>query len=108
MNINHIENAKVFKAFCDETRLMVLELLQSGEKCACVLLEKVAVGQSTLSHHMKILVDSGVVYARKEGKWTYYSISTRGSEEAIRLLKQLTMISSNIYDNCDKRGDVNE
>ena len=48
MNINHIENTKVFKAFCDETRLTVLELLQSGEKCACALLEKVNIGQSTL------------------------------------------------------------
>ncbi|MDR0362723.1 MAG: metalloregulator ArsR/SmtB family transcription factor [Planctomycetota bacterium] len=90
MNASHLENAKIFKAFCDETRLMVLELLRSGEKCACVLLEKVVVGQSTLSHHMKILVESGIVAARKEGKWTYYSISGVGSEAAARLLKELT------------------
>ena len=90
MNNTYVENAKVFKAFCDETRLMALELLQSGEKCACVLLEKVNIGQSTLSHHMKILVDSGIVSARKEGKWTYYAISTTGSDRAIQLLKQLT------------------
>jgi ArsR family transcriptional regulator len=90
MGQTHLENAKIFKAFCDETRLMVLELLQSGEKCACVLLEKVAVGQSTLSHHMKILVESGVVAARKEGKWMYYSISGEGSENAARLLKEIT------------------
>jgi ArsR family transcriptional regulator len=57
MDERHTLNAKVFKAFCDETRLMALELLQGGEKCACVLLEEVNVGQSTLSHHMKILVD---------------------------------------------------
>jgi ArsR family transcriptional regulator len=92
MSQTHLENAKTFKAFCDETRLMVLELLRSGEKCACVLLEKVAVGQSTLSHHMKILVESGIVTARKEGKWTYYSISGKGSENAARLLKELTTI----------------
>ncbi len=75
MQNEYSEYAKVFKAFCDETRLMVLSLLQSGEKCACVLLEKVNVGQPTLSHHMKILVDSGVVYARKQGKWTHYSLN---------------------------------
>ncbi|MFV0413742.1 MAG: ArsR/SmtB family transcription factor, partial [Oscillospiraceae bacterium] len=68
----------MFKAFCDENRLMVLELLQSGEKCACVLLEQLHIAQSTLSHHMKILVESGVVAARKEGKWTYYSFSPDG------------------------------
>ena len=54
MSVSHLENAKIFKAFCDETRLRVLELLQNGEKCACVLLDKVNVGQPTLSHHMKI------------------------------------------------------
>jgi ArsR family transcriptional regulator len=92
MSQTHLKNAKIFKAFCDETRLMVLELLRSGEKCACVLLEKVMVGQSTLSHHMKILVESGIVAARKEGKWTYYSISEEGNETAARLLKELTTV----------------
>lgn len=94
MESKHLENARVFKAFCDETRLMVLELLQSGEKCACILLEKVDVGQSTLSHHMKILVESGVVSARKDGKWTYYSISDSGSQYAISLLKQVTTVET--------------
>ncbi|MCL2481538.1 MAG: metalloregulator ArsR/SmtB family transcription factor [Spirochaetaceae bacterium] len=92
MNQAHLENAKIFKAFCDETRLLVLELLQGGEKCACVLLEKVAVGQSTLSHHMKILVESGIVNARKERKWTYYSINEDGCEIASRVLKELTAV----------------
>lgn len=86
------ENAKVFKAFCDENRLMILELLQSGEKCACKLLEDLNIGQSTLSHHMKILCDSGVVNARKEGKWTHYSISAEGSAYAKELLLKFTEI----------------
>ena len=92
MNKKHLKNAAVFKAFCDETRLMVLSLLQSGEKCACVLLDKVSIGQSTLSHHMKILVDSGIVSARKEGKWTYYSINAAGSKNAAQLLQKLTTV----------------
>ena len=92
MKNNHVENAKIFKAFCDETRLLVLSLLQSGEKCACDLLEQVSVGQSTLSHHMKILMESGVVVARKDGKWTYYSICQEGSKTAIGLLENLTTI----------------
>ena len=74
---NHAADVKVFKAFCDENRLQVLELLRSGEKCACVLLEKLQISQSTLSHHMKILCESGVVVARKDGKWTHYSIAER-------------------------------
>ncbi|MFT4146160.1 MAG: metalloregulator ArsR/SmtB family transcription factor [Mobilitalea sp.] len=94
MKNEHIENAKVFKAFCDENRLQILELLQNGEKCACVLLEKLEIGQSTLSHHMKILVQSGIVSARNEGKWTYYSISVQGAQYARELLFKLTNVSS--------------
>ena len=82
-------DAKVFKAFCDENRLQILELLRSGEKCACVLLENLHISQSTLSHHMQILCDSGVVEARREGKWTHYSISETGSRRAAQLLVEL-------------------
>ena len=71
--------AKVFKAFCDENRLQILGLLRSGEKCACKLLDELQIGQSTLSHHMKILCDSGVVRGRKEGKWVHYSIDPAGA-----------------------------
>ena len=84
------EHSKVFRAFCDERRLKVLELLQSGEKCACVLLERLDMGQSALSYHMKILVESGVVESRQEGKWTHYKISEEGSARAFQLLKELT------------------
>lgn len=88
-----IKRSKVFKAFCDENRLMILEQLKSGEKCACKLLEDLDIVQSTLSHHMKILVESGVVVARKEGKWTHYSLSNQGCENAIVLLKEITKLS---------------
>lgn len=90
----HLDNARVFTAFCDENRLTILEMLKSGEKCACVLLEKLEISQPTLSHHMKILCDSGIVSPRKEGKWTYYSISESGSAEALELLKRLTAVDA--------------
>ncbi len=84
------ENAKIFKALCDEKRLRILELLRGGEKCACVLLEQLDLGQSGLSYHMKILVESGIVESRQEGKWTHYTISEQGSAYAGTLLKKLT------------------
>lgn len=80
-------------AFSDVTRLRVLEILREGEKCASVLQEQMKIGQSTLSHHMKILVESGVVTARKEHKWTYYSISESGKNNAVTLLRLLTAAS---------------
>ncbi|MCL2775559.1 MAG: metalloregulator ArsR/SmtB family transcription factor [Oscillospiraceae bacterium] len=97
MENKYLDNARVFKAFCDENRLMILEMLQSGEKCACVLLEKLNIVQSTLSHHMKILVDSGIVSARKEGKWTHYFISVEGVSVAKKILIKLT----DIIETCD-------
>lgn len=84
------QDAKVFKAFCDENRLKVLEKLRGGEKCACVLIENLGIGQSALSYHMKILVESGIVSARQEGKWTHYSISASGSARALELLTEMT------------------
>ena len=67
--------AAMFKAFADENRIQILELLRDGERCACMLLEEMKITQPTLSHHMKILCDSGIVVGRKEGKWMHYSIS---------------------------------
>lgn len=84
------EQVKVFKAFDDVNRLQILKLLGSSEKCACVLLEDLQISQSTLSHHMKILCDSGIVTGRKEGKWMYYSISPEGCAAAHALLSEIT------------------
>lgn len=94
MASEYTEIAKVFKAFCDENRLQILEMLCSGEKCACKLLDELRIGQSTLSHHMKILCDSGVVQGRKDGKWVQYSIDPAGAERAKRLLAQQVALTT--------------
>ena len=89
MNVNAKKAAAVFKAFCDENRIKILQLLQGGEKCACKLLTEMNITQPTLSHHMKILCDSGIVKGRKEGKWMHYSISRDGIEKAQKYLDSL-------------------
>ncbi len=68
------EDVKIFKALADQNRLQIIELLRKGEKCACVLLEKLNISQPTLSHHLKILVDAKIIDYRKEGKWMHYSL----------------------------------
>lgn len=78
--------ATVFKALSDENRIHILRVLLTGEKCACKLLDEINVTQPTLSHHMKILCNSNIVNARKEGKWMYYSISKSGSQYALQSL----------------------
>ena len=98
MASEYAEVEKVFKAFCDENRLQILGLLRSGEKCACKLLDELHIGQSTLSHHMRILCDSGIVRGRKDGKWVHYSIDPAGAERARQLLNQQVKVSSSCAD----------
>ena len=92
------KTALIFKAFCDENRIRILKMLRNGEKCACKLLEELNVTQPTLSHHMKILCDSGIVTGRKEGKWMHYSISEDRAKAAADLLKELTTVAGGSED----------
>lgn len=80
------DHVRIFKAFCDENRLQILALLGRGELCACSIQEALPITQSTLSHHMKILLESGVVSGRKSGKWTYYRLSAEGAQRAQALI----------------------
>lgn len=86
------ERAKIFKALSDERRLRILELLHHGEKCTCILTDEVNMPQSSLSYHMKILCEAGIVTGREDGKWTHYQISKQGSEKAIAVLREITAI----------------
>jgi ArsR family transcriptional regulator, arsenate/arsenite/antimonite-responsive transcriptional repressor len=93
-------HAEIFKALGDEKRLQILQMLRAGEKCACKLLEGLDINQSSLSYHMKILTCSGIVEGRQEGKWTHYSISKKGSEEAVNIIKEITRP----FEKTDKNG----
>lgn len=88
------DTVKVFKAFCDENRLKILEQLRTGEKCACKLLDELHITQPTLSHHMKLLCDADIVQGRKEGKWVHYSIDQEGAKRAQEILKQLVTLDN--------------
>ena len=93
--------AAMFKAFADENRIQILELLRDGERCACRLLEEMKITQPTLSHHMKILCDSGIVVGRKDGKWMHYSISEDGLEHVIDYLNELMKNTKMGDGNCE-------
>lgn len=92
--------AAVFKAFGDENRIQILQLLKDGEKCACHLLEEMNITQPTLSHHMKLLCDAGIVIGRKEGKWMHYSISGEKMEGVIDYLKALAGKEETVNESC--------
>lgn len=89
MNSDTKRIAEIFKALSDENRVEILIMLSKGEKCACKLLEELEVSQPTLSHHMKILCDSKLVNARKEGRWMHYSLSQEGINEISNYLSDV-------------------
>ena len=90
----------IFKALSDENRIRILKMLRSGEKCACKLLDELNISQPTLSHHMKILCDTGIVNGRKDGKWTHYSMCCEGVRKVRALMKDL-LSAGNIPADCE-------
>ncbi|MGF6906912.1 ArsR/SmtB family transcription factor [Fusobacterium sp. PH5-44] len=89
MDKNHENMAKLFKALSDPNRIYILEKLKIGEICACKILEELNISQPTLSHHMKILSDSGIIKSRKEGKWHYYSFDENNCVELKKILNNI-------------------
>ena len=100
MDFTEKNMALVFKALSDENRIRILKLLRNGEKCACKLLEELNISQPTLSHHMKILCDSGLVTGHREGKWTHYAICCEGVRRVRDLMKEL-LSSENLPADCE-------
>lgn len=74
--MNTTDAALICKALGDSNRLQIVQMLTDGEKCGCKLLEAFDIKQPTLSHHIRILCECGLVKSRKDGKWHHYSINT--------------------------------
>lgn len=109
---NYLEHTKVFKALSDPKRAMIVDMLSCGELCACMILEKFEMSQSTLSHHMKLLCECGLVKGRNEGKWTYYSLDADTISKTTQFFCNITSDKENCIckqpDGCCKGGDENE
>lgn len=78
------EFLNITKALADENRLRLLMALQDGEQCVCRLAEFMGLAMSTVSKHLSILYQAGLVNARKEGRWMYYSLPGKGAPAAAR------------------------
>ena len=70
----------LLKAMADPLRLQVLEALGGGERCVCELTSELGLAQSKLSFHLKVLREAGLIEARDEGRWVYYSLRTDAIE----------------------------
>ena len=84
------EISAICKAMSDINRLRIIEMLIQGEKCGCNLLDELQVTQPTLSHHMKVLSDCGLVISKKDGKWQHYSINRNNFKEYNEYITSIT------------------
>lgn len=80
------EKAETFKVLSDSNRLQIIDMLSCGEMCVCKILEKFNITQPTLSHHLKVLADSGIVTSRKEANWMYYKLNDEKMKEITEFL----------------------
>ena len=79
-----VELAGMFKLLADPVRLRLLSIVANapdGEACACDLTEPVGRSQPTVSHHMSVLVDAGLVTREKRGKWAWYRLDVERLEQ---------------------------
>lgn len=88
--IDYEAESKIFKALSEPTRLKILDILSCCEMCACNMLDSLSISQSTLSHHMKVLMDCGLVLGRKDATWMYYTIYPEQVEKLHQFLEFLT------------------
>ena len=73
------EYMTIAKALADESRSRILMFLHGGELCVCQLIELLELAPSTVSKHMSILYQAGLVETRKEGRWVYYRLVGEGA-----------------------------
>lgn len=93
---------QILKAMADPNRLKIIDLLSCGSLCACDILEHFNFSQPTLSHHMKVLQNAGIVSARKDGKWQHYTLN----EEFMTSFKKDTDLLLTSDDQCICHSDA--
>lgn len=84
--------ARVFKALGDPTRVRLLSLIAAGdggEACICDLTDPVGLSQGTVSHHMKLLADAGLVTRDQRGRWAYFSLNDEALKAAADALRSV-------------------
>jgi ArsR family transcriptional regulator len=86
MDYSYAEYVPMIKALADETRLKIVCMLSKDKLCACKILESFNITQPTLSYHMKILTESGVVNSDRDGAWIHYSLNTERMDELKQIL----------------------
>lgn len=85
------EQVLVLKALGDDTRLNIIDMLSCGELCVCDIMDNLELTQPTVSHHLKVLHNAGLVSFRKEGKWRRFKLV---DEEFSSLIEFIQVVSA--------------
>jgi len=88
--VHNSQAVRWFHALSDETRLEILQLLASGERCVCELTDALDAAQSRLSFHLKTLKDAELVSDRRDGRWVYYSLNSDAFESIEALVASMS------------------
>jgi ArsR family transcriptional regulator len=80
---------QLLKTLSDDTRLDIILLLATGEKCVCEIFEKLKLPQNLVSHHVGILRQNNLIINRKDGKWVYYSLNRNEIKKLQSVLEEI-------------------
>lgn len=84
----HLDLVRAARAFADPTRVRIVALLRRGELCVCDLVEVLGITQSTLSTHLRVVRDAGLVSTRRSGRWVHYSLTPHGRALVAALVRR--------------------
>jgi ArsR family transcriptional regulator, arsenate/arsenite/antimonite-responsive transcriptional repressor len=87
-----LELVAIAKALGDPTRIRIIAALRNGELCVCELVDALGISQSSLSSHLQICRQAGVLTTRKESRWIYYSLSTRYASLIERIFSEVQTV----------------
>lgn len=108
------DKVELFKALSDHNRLLIIDMLSCGELCACDIYDGLNLTQPTISHHMKILQQAGLVKAQKDGKWTNYSLNQDKFNELCNFIqylsrdKEMCICKTIKRQTCDQENNLEE
>ena len=89
-----LELVAIARTLADPTRVRIIAALRNGELCVCELVDALNISQSSLSSHLQICRQTGVVTTRKESRWIYYSLSTRYRQLIEKIFSELQIVGS--------------
>lgn len=82
--------SQLLKLVSDHSRLRILCVLKNNERCVCDIIQNIHLSQSLISHHLSDLKNADLVVDRKEGKWVYYSLTSKG-QQITKLIFQIKL-----------------